>query len=187
MLDVSLKQNWQQKQMTLIQAIAADETMYPVEKLEAHRRGVLHLAISIFVFSDDHLLIQRRANGKYHSGGQWANSCCSHPNWGEGLDDCADRRLQEELGFRLPLTKSGVVEYDADVGNGLREWERVHIFHGTADRESLFVEPNPEEVSDFRWVEPSALSEEMAENPESFTPWFRIYAEKWPDLCTPAN
>ena len=76
-----------------IPAIAADESLYPIEKIEAHRLGVLHQAVSIFVFCGADLLVQRRAAGKYHCGGLWANSCCSHPHWGETLQDCAERRL----------------------------------------------------------------------------------------------
>lgn len=172
--------------MITISGIAADNSLYPIEKMRAHQEGLLHLAISVFIFSGEHLLIQQRAKSKYHSGGQWANTCCSHPNWGEAAEDCAPRRLHEELGFRVPLAKSGIVEYEADVGNGLRECERVHIFHGHASRLALKVEPNPDEVADYRWLLPSTISQEMASAPETFTPWFKLYMQRWPDLCLPA-
>ena len=107
----------------IIPAIAGDGSLYPVEKLKAHVDGLFHLAISIFVFDGDHLLIQKRASSKYHCGGLWANTCCSHPYWDEPIDRCARRRLREELGFNVPLSRRRVVEYSADVDNGLHEHE----------------------------------------------------------------
>lgn len=170
----------------IIPGVAEDGTLYPIEKLEAHRRGVLHLAISAFVFSGEHLLIQQRAGGKYHSGGQWANTCCSHPNWDEDPLACAERRLGEELGISVKLAPSGMVEYRADVGADLIEHERVHMFRGEADRRQLTITPNPDEVADTRWVRPADLRDEMATMPEAFTPWFRLYIEQWADLWLPA-
>ena len=165
-----------------IPAIAADESLYPIEKIEAHRLGVLHQAVSIFVFCGADLLVQRRAVGKYHCGGLWANSCCSHPHWGETLQDCAERRLGEELGVSLPLTQVGGIEYAADVGGGLREHERVAVFHSQADRQTLDIRPDQEEVSEVRWETPRRLHREAAEHPEVFAPWFRIYLERWEEL-----
>ena len=162
----------------MIPGIREDGSLYPIEKLEAHRQGVLHLAISIFVFSGVNLLIQRRADGKYHCGGLWANTCCTHPHWGESPADGAPRRLQEELGFSLPLREVGVVEYRADVGNGLVEHERVHMFHGEVERDTLSFVPNPEEVSDTRWTTRAELMLDVARTPEAFTPWFRIYLDR---------
>ncbi len=162
----------------MIPGIESDGSFYPIEKMEAHRRGVLHLAISVFVFSGDHLLIQRRADGKYHCGGLWANTCCTHPHWGESPVDGAPRRLQEELGFTVSLREVGVVEYRADVGKRLVEHERVHMFHGEVDRDALTFTPNPEEVSDTRWTTRNELMLEVARTPEIFTPWFRIYLDR---------
>ena len=88
----------------LIPAIAADGSFYPIEKMDAHRRAVQHLAVSVFVFSDDELLLQRRAESKYHCGGLWANTCCTHPYWNEADDVSAERRLMEEMGLNLSLT-----------------------------------------------------------------------------------
>ena len=115
----------------VIPAIADDGSLYRIGKLEAHRLGARHLAVSVFVFSGDRLLIQRRADHKYHCGGQWANTCCTHPHWGELPERCAQRRLFEEVGLQPPLEPRAVVEYRADVGNGLIEHERVHVFRGT--------------------------------------------------------
>lgn len=166
----------------IIPAIAGDGTLYPVEKLKAHVDGLFHLAISIFVFDDEHLLIQKRASSKYHCGGLWANTCCSHPYWDEPIDRCARRRLREELGFNVPLSRRRVVEYSADVGNGLHEHEKVTMYIGSADRTSVEILPDPLEVEDTRWITRDELHAEIARKPEDFTPWFRIYAERYPDL-----
>jgi isopentenyl-diphosphate Delta-isomerase len=166
----------------LIPALAPDGSLYPVEKLEAHRRAILHLAISIFVFDGNIMLLQRRALTKYHCGGQWANTCCSHPHWGETLAASADRRLSEELGFSLPLTAGRQVEYRADVGQGLTEHEHVTFYFGHAKRGSLVVKPNPAEVMEIRWASYSELAVEIAERPHDFAPWFRIYMERFPDF-----
>jgi len=165
-----------------IPAIAADGSLYPVEKLRAHSDALFHLAVSVFIFDDDHLLIQKRASSKYHCGGMWANTCCTHPHWDEPMDTCANRRLNEELGFSVPVSSRRVVEYSADVGNGLHEHEKVTMYTGTADRATLNIVPNPLEVEGTRWVTRDQLHAEIARNPESFTPWFRIYAERYPDL-----
>lgn len=166
----------------VIPGIAPDGSLYPIEKMEAHRLGVLHLAISAFVFSGDRLLIQRRALTKYHCGGQWANTCCTHPNYGEAVADAAHRRVREELGFTVPLAETRVVEYRAEVGNGLIEHERVHMFLGRADAATLKIAPDPAEVAEARFVSAAELHAEIAADPERFTPWFRIYVERYPDL-----
>ncbi|MEM5471721.1 isopentenyl-diphosphate delta-isomerase [Hoeflea sp. AS60] len=167
---------------TIISAISEDGSLYPVEKLKAHSDGLFHLAVSIFVFDGDHLLIQKRAASKYHCGGLWANTCCSHPYWDEPIDSCARRRLREELGFNVPLSRRRVVEYSADVGNGLHEHEKVTMYIGTADRATLEIQPDIREVEETRWITCEELHAEIANHPEHFTPWFRIYAERYPDL-----
>ena len=167
----------------IIPAIAADGSLYPVEKLKAHADGLLHLAVSVFVFDGDHLLIQKRASSKYHCGGLWANSCCTHPHWNETADVCAERRLGEELGFSVPLSRRKVVEYSADVGNGLHENEKVTMFTGSADRHTLEIVPDPLEVEDTRWVTRDELHSEIKQHPDRFTPWIRIYAQRYPDLA----
>lgn len=166
----------------MIPGIATDGSLYPIEKLKAHKNGSFHLAISAFVFDGDYLLIQRRADHKYHCGGLWANTCCTHPHWGEAIDACASRRLDEELGFVVPLEQQRVVEYSADVGGGLHEHERVTMFTGCADRHQLVIRPNPDEVAETRWILADELHHEVATHPERFTPWFRIYLERYPQL-----
>lgn len=165
-----------------IPAIGSDESLYPIEKIEAHRRGVLHQAVSIFAFSGDALLIQRRAQGKYHCGGLWANTCCSHPHWGESLDDCAERRLQEELGLSAPMLQVSSIEYAADVGNGLWEHERVAVYHTTLDSDCAALRPNRDEVCEIRWETLGRLRLEAANRPETLAPWFRIYLDRWDEL-----
>lgn len=158
-----------------IPGLAADGSTYPIEKLAAHREGARHLAISVFLFSGEHLLVQQRADGKYHSGGLWANTCCSHPHWGESMVDCAHRRLYEELGIAARMKRTTILDYDADVGGGLREVEQVHLFHGEVDRENLVLKPNPEEVAATDWLTLAELRRRMQANPERFSAWFKLY------------
>ncbi|MBZ9560486.1 MULTISPECIES: isopentenyl-diphosphate Delta-isomerase [unclassified Modicisalibacter] len=159
----------------LITAIDERGDVYPVGKLEAHRRALPHLAISVFVFRGGQTLLQRRAPGKYHSPGQWANACCSHPDWQEAIATCAARRLREEMGLELPLTPAAVMDYRAEVGGGLVENERVHFFAADWPTPAPTVAPDPEEVDAYRWVDVTTLREEVAMNPDAFTPWLRIY------------
>ncbi len=147
----------------------------PVDKLEVHRRGLRHPAISVFVMDGDRTLIQRRALAKYHTPGLWANAVCTHPHWGEDMAACARRRLREELGVTgLRLVPRDTVEYRAEVGNGLIEHEVVSLFTAAAGP-TLALAPDPAEVMDVRWVALDALRAEIAARPEAFTPWLRIY------------
>lgn len=152
-----------------------DGILQPVEKLEAHERGLRHKAVSVFVMDGPLLLLQQRALGKYHTPGLWANSCCTHPAWEEPADLCAARRLEEELGITgLALEHRGQVEYRADVGEGLIEHEVVEVFLAQAD-ERLKIAPNPEEVMSTRWQDLETLRADLARNPGAYTPWLRIY------------
>jgi isopentenyl-diphosphate Delta-isomerase len=166
----------------MIPGILEDGGLYPIEKMEAHRLGALHLAISAFVFDGDRLLIQRRALTKYHCGGLWANTCCTHPHWNEAPASAARRRVREELGFEVDLTETRIVTYRAEVDNGLIEHERVHMFTGTAGAATLAIAMNPAEVCETRWVTGAELKAAIAATPEQFTPWFKIYVERFPDL-----
>ena len=166
----------------MIPAIAGDGSLYQIEKMEAHRQGALHLAISVFVFDGDEMLIQRRADGKYHCGGMWANTCCSHPHWDESADDAAARRMVEELGASLPLHRAGETTYRADVGAGLWEHERVTMYRGDIARGDLVMDLNPDEVSEVRWASIDALRAEVEADPSRITPWFRIYLDRWETL-----
>jgi isopentenyl-diphosphate delta-isomerase len=166
----------------VIPAVAADGSLFPIGKMEAHRLGVMHLAVSVFVMSGDRILLQKRADGKYHCAGLWANSCCSHPQWGESAASAARRRLREELGLVLDLRETAELEYAADVSDGLRECEHVHVFIGLADHRTLVVAADPQEVSQTRWATRAEIESELAGDPDSFAPWFRIYMDRWPEL-----
>ncbi len=158
-----------------------DGKLTPVEKLEVHQRGLRHKAVSVFVMSGDKVLIQRRALGKYHTPGLWANTCCTHPLWNESAADCAVRRLEEELGITgLYPSFRDQVEYRAAVGNGLTEHEVVDIFIADAPL-SLKVTPNPDEVAEVRWIDLYDLAAEVQRWPERFTPWLRIYLDEHKD------
>jgi isopentenyl-diphosphate delta-isomerase len=155
-----------------------DGTLTPVEKLEAHQRGLRHLAVSVFVIRDGAILIQPRALGKYHTPGLWANTCCTHPEWDEAPLHCAQRRLNEELGITgLTLEHRGQVEYRAAVGNGMVEHEVVEVFLAEAN-DNMPLAPNPDEVMAIRWVTPQTLATEITRDPTQFTPWMRIYLEE---------
>lgn len=152
-------------------------TLTPVDKLEVHQRGLRHKAVSVFVLHGDTILLQRRALGKYHTPGLWANTCCTHPHWDEAPELCALRRLEEELGITgLAPQFRHQLEYRADVGSGLTEHELVDVFVAPVERE-IATSPNPEEVMETRWVDVQDLKVEIAGHPERFTPWLRIYLD----------
>ncbi|MBL8581506.1 MAG: isopentenyl-diphosphate Delta-isomerase [Rhizobiaceae bacterium] len=171
------------EEASVIPAIAGDGSLFPIGKIDAHRRGQLHMAVSVFVFAGETLLVQRRAMDKYHCGGQWANTCCTHPHWGESASDCAHRRLFEELGLAMNLDACGIVDYRADVGNGLVENERVHVFRGDVAGEFPVRSFNRREVMDVAWIGPAKLRRQVQDTPERFTPWIRIYLDRWPELA----
>ena len=161
--------------MTIMIPTWVEGTLTPVEKLEAHKRGLRHKAVSIFVLRDGEVLLQRRAMGKYHTPGLWANTCCTHPEWSETPEACAVRRLDEELGITgLAPRHRDVIEYRADVGGGLIEHEVVDLFVAEAPMD-MALDPNPDEVMETRWLSYAALSDEVTSHPERFTPWLRIY------------
>ncbi|MEM7643711.1 MAG: isopentenyl-diphosphate Delta-isomerase [Pseudomonadota bacterium] len=149
----------------------------PVEKLDAHVRGLRHKAVSVFVMRGSKLLIQQRAASKYHTPGLWANTCCTHPAWGESGAACAQRRLREELGITgLTLEARPGIEYRADVGDGLVEHEVVEVFLAEAT-EKMPLAPNPEEVQATRWVDLYDLAAQTRRHSEEFTPWLQIYLQ----------
>ncbi|WP_424985055.1 isopentenyl-diphosphate Delta-isomerase [Microbulbifer sp. S227A] len=155
-----------------------DGTLTPVEKLAAHREGIRHMAVSVFVVRGAQILLQRRALGKYHTPGLWANTCCTHPHWGEDARDCAIRRLQQELGITgLDPEYRQTLEYRADVGGGLIEHEVVDVFLAHAP-DKLEVRPNPDEVMETRWLAYADLLQEVAAHQDRFTPWLRIYLDQ---------
>jgi isopentenyl-diphosphate delta-isomerase len=157
-----------------------DREIGTMDKLEAHERGALHRAISIFVFDPEgRVLLQRRAMEKYHCPGLWANTCCSHPRPGETPLMAARRRLGEELGMTCDLRFVGKVLYRAPVGNGLIEHELVSAFIGHS---TVSIVPDPSEVMEVRHVDPEELRREIEDAPERFAPWFLIYVREHFDL-----
>lgn len=144
-------------------------------KTEVHRRGLRHRAISILIRNPrGELLIQRRSAAKYHSGGLWANACCSHPRPAETALAAAHRRLPEELGFDCPLSPLFKTHYRAALDNGFIEDEVVHAFGGVYDGP---VQPDPDEVSECRWVSLDALTRDVAARPDAYAVWFRHYLD----------
>ena len=169
-----------------ITAIDDSGKQFPVEKLKAHQDATQHLAISIFLFLDGKMLLQRRASGKYHSGGLWTNACCTHPNWGESIVDCAARRLNDELGCETQLQLHGSLDYFADVGGGLFENERAHIFSGELKCIDKQLKLNPDEVLEVKLFDAETLSEKLDKQPHSFTAWFKEYMARDSDALNAA-
>ncbi len=149
-----------------------DGSLLTMEKIEAHRSGVLHLAVSIYIFNEKGcLLLQKRADQKYHSPGLWTNSCCTHPYPGESAVSSARRRLKEEMGLDCDLSEAFTVLYRADVGGGLTENEYDHVFFGYS-----IADPQPDihEVSDWKWKDLIELEKDLEAHPDKYTAWFRI-------------
>jgi isopentenyl-diphosphate Delta-isomerase len=148
-----------------------DREIGTAPKLQAHVEGALHRAFSVFVFnSAGEVLLQRRANDKYHSGGLWTNTCCSHPRPGEATLDAACRRLEEEMGMKLPLQRVFSFRYRSRFEDGLWEHELDHVFIGYSDEDPV---PDQREVGAWRWVPVEQIAREMASDPDRFTVWFR--------------
>ena len=144
-------------------------------KLEAHEKGVLHRAFSIFIFNSKYeLLLQKRASSKYHSGGLWTNTCCSHPREGEDMLDAANRRLDEEMGIKTSLRKVYDFIYKAELDNQLTEHEFDHVFYGVFDNDPTL---NKDEAEDFKWVDMETLNNDIIKNEDNYTVWFKIAFE----------
>ncbi|MDO8579065.1 MAG: isopentenyl-diphosphate Delta-isomerase [Dehalococcoidales bacterium] len=142
-----------------------------MEKMEVHRRGLLHRAVSVFVFNHrEELLLQKRAASKYHSPQKWSNTCCTHPSPGEIPVAAAQRRLGEEMGLSIQLTEVFTFSYQVGVGNGLIENEFDHVFFGFSKQNP---KPNSDEVSDWKWIAMEDLKEQLTRNPEEYSPWLR--------------
>ena len=156
-----------------------DEILGLMEKMNAHENGILHRAFSVFLFNDKgEMLLQKRASGKYHSPNQWTNAVCSHPKIDETYLEGAQRRLNEELGITANLTEKFSFIYKADVGQNLWEHELDHVFTGNYEGNLAL---NEEEVSEVRYISMQQLDEEMNENPENFTEWFKIILKEYKD------
>ncbi len=159
----------------MAEVILVDEQDQPVgvmEKMEAHEKGLLHRAFSIFIFNNNgEMLLQQRALAKYHSGGLWTNACCSHPNPGEDTLVAARRRLTEEMGFETELTKAFSFIYRTDFDNGLTEHEVDHVYTG---RYNGTIEPDADEVNDYVFHSIDQIKGSIASEPHLYTSWFKI-------------
>ena len=164
-----------------------DEYVGVIEKMQAHREALLHRAFSVFIFNDDgEMLLQRRAEKKYHSGGLWTNTCCSHPRPQEQVTDAAARRLKEEMGFTCELKKLFDFTYRSELNNGLTEFEFDHVLGGFYNG---IISYNEDEVDDYKYVPLSAIQKSIANEPYIYTAWFVIafpmvqeWLQKHPDF-----
>jgi isopentenyl-diphosphate delta-isomerase len=149
-----------------------DHEIGVMEKMEAHEKGVLHRAFSIFLFNKKgEILLQQRANHKYHSGGLWTNTCCSHPRPGESLAEATERRLMEEMGIACKMWPAFSFIYKKKFSNGLTEHELDHVFLGKYDDAPNI---NREEVEDWKYMSLDDIQTDIELNPEKYTAWFKI-------------
>jgi isopentenyl-diphosphate delta-isomerase len=154
-----------------------DEPIGLMGKMEAHEKGLLHRAFSVFVFnSKQEVLLQQRAACKYHSPNLWTNTCCSHPRAGETNQQAGERRLQEEMGLQVPLREVFSFIYKAPFDNGLTEHEYDHVLVGYSDAQPQI---NPEEVASWKWLSLEAIKEDILQAPERYTAWFKIIFEEF--------
>jgi len=150
-----------------------------MDKLEAHEKGLLHRAFSVFVFNlKRELLLQQRNKEKYHSGGLWTNTVCSHPKPGEKYEEAIHRRLKEEMGFDCDLEAVDCFIYKSEFKNGLTEHEYDCTFVGVSD--SPIIKPDLEEVEGYKWINKDELLKDAKENPDRYTFWFKdiLFGEK---------
>ena len=172
--------------MPVIEVILVDQDDNPtgkMEKLEVHQKGLMHRAVTVYVFNArGELLLQRRAENKYHCGGLWSNTCCGHPFPGETTQHAAERRLREEMGISLALNPAFEISYKLALDNGLTEHEYGHIFFGMTD---ALPELNPQEADAWRYSSLAKVQLEIAANAERFTPWFLYTIQKVLDSQRP--
>lgn len=148
-----------------------------MEKMEAHQKGLLHRAFSIFIVNPKgEILLQQRATDKYHSGGLWTNTCCSHPQPNESLETAGMRRLQEEMGFSCNVTPKFSFIYKVKLEGGLSEHELDHVLVGTFAGD---IHPDPSEVMDYKWVSLENLQLHCAAHPEHYTSWLQIILNQY--------
>ena len=149
-----------------------DNEIGQMEKLLAHKNGLLHRAISVLITnSKGEWLLQKRASTKYHSPSLWTNTCCTHPAPGEGTEDAANRRLMEEMGMKAKINYALNFKYFVEFSNGLKENELDHLFIGVSDDVPVL---NLEEVDDYKYMEKTKLFEDIEKNPDNYTEWFKL-------------
>ncbi len=149
-----------------------DNSIGTMEKIEAHEKAILHRAFSVFIFNNNgEMLLQQRAINKYHSGGLWTNTCCSHPKPNEQTIVAAARRLKEEMGFETDLVKVFDFIYRAPFSNGLTEYEFDHVFIGLYNGTIM---PNKDEVGNYEYISLENIAHQLLNEPSKFTEWFKI-------------
>jgi len=154
-----------------------DEPIGLMEKIEAHEKALLHRAFSVFILNDkNELMLQQRAAHKYHSPLLWANTCCSHQRDGESNIEAGTRRMEEEMGFSVPLKELFSFIYKAPFDNGLTEHELDHVMIGYSNQEPLI---NTDEVADWKWMEIEAIRKDMEAQLELYTEWFKIIFDRF--------
>ncbi|HYO22341.1 MAG TPA: isopentenyl-diphosphate Delta-isomerase [Flavisolibacter sp.] len=160
------------KKQEVILVTEHDEAVGVMEKMEAHRKGLLHRAFSVFIFDKrGKMLLQQRAPQKYHGGLLWTNACCSHPYPNERVEEAAERRLNEELGFTTSLEKIFAFTYKAEVENNLIEHEYDHVFAGEYEDA---IHANSEEVATYAYHSMDEIRLLIEEKPAAFTAWFKL-------------
>jgi isopentenyl-diphosphate delta-isomerase len=143
-----------------------------MEKMEAHRKGVLHRAFSILLFnSKGELLLQKRSSKKYHSGGLWTNTCCSHPQPGEDIIQAANRKLKQEMGIDLYPEFAFKFIYKTSLDHQLIEHEYDYVLIGQFDGQPVI---NPDEVEDWKFIDMASVKREIENSPEIYTYWFKV-------------
>jgi isopentenyl-diphosphate Delta-isomerase len=160
------------REQFLILVDEKDRAWGQLEKMEVHQLGLLHRAFSVFIFnSKGELLMQQRAEDKYHSASLWSNTCCSHPQFGEDLKDAVNRRLLEELGLTVETEFLFSFIYKIKFGNGLTEHEFDHVFFGISDRKPS---PDPTEIKNIKYMSPEELDTDLEANPQHYSEWLRL-------------
>lgn len=154
----------------------SDRMVGTMDKMRAHVSGKLHRAFSVFVFNTKgELLLQQRASDKYHSGGKWTNTCCSHPQPGESTLNAAHRRLQEEMGLKCELQYGFNFTYRAELANGITEYEYDHVYLGVSNDIPV---PEPTEVAAYEYIKMDLLAEKLFKHPDQYTEWLKICFEQ---------
>ena len=167
------------KEEEVILVTPQDEPIGTMPKMEAHEKARLHRAFSVFIMNaQGETMLQQRAADKYHSPLLWTNTCCSHQREGESNIQAGKRRLREEMGFETDLRELFSFIYKAPFDNGLTEHELDHVMMGEFEGEPVL---NATEVADYKWMKPEDIRNDIAQNPESYTVWFKIIFEKFYD------
>lgn len=165
------------KEENVILVNSNDEQIGLMPKLEAHEKAVLHRAFSVFVLNNkNEIMLQQRAQHKYHSPLLWTNTCCSHQRDGETNLQAGNRRLQEEMGFATELKELFHFIYKAPFDNGLTEHELDHVMIGYYNEEPKI---NPEEVESWKWMDIEEVAKDMQSHPEVYTVWFKIIFDEF--------